>query len=410
MASAQTALWRSFFPVLLLAVATSACAAGRSSDYEVAFHATLLPQQGAAEATITITQDDRQLRVLDLNAPVERYAAAAQEGLARDGARLRWSVPANGGVLRYRVRVNNTRGDAYDAHMTDSWAVFRFEDLFPPARSVSRRGAGIASATVALSGPPGWSFESGYGAVEEPRAFSNPERRFDQPLGWVAGGELGVRRDRVSERRVAVAGPVGQSLRRQDMLAFLRWTLPDLVSALPSLPERLLIVSAGDPLWRGALSAPNSLYLHADRPLISENGTSTLLHELVHVATAEAPPPGDDWIAEGLAEYLGLKLLRRSGGISERRFERALESLERWAERDGGALKDPSKGADTAFAALLFRKLDEELSAAGSSLEAVAAPLLGEGPPSRQRLLELATLELNGPSVVLDAHLSSQMP
>ena len=43
---------------------------------------------------------------------------------------------------------------------------------------------------------------------------------------------------------------------------------------------RLLIVSAGDPMWRGGLSGPSSMFLHSDRPLISENRTSTLLHEL----------------------------------------------------------------------------------------------------------------------------------
>ena len=57
------------------------------------------------------------------------------------------------------------------------------------------------------------------------------------------------------------------------LLAFLRWNLPALVDIFPDFPERVLVVSAGDPMWRGGLSGPGSLYIHAERPLISGNGT-----------------------------------------------------------------------------------------------------------------------------------------
>ena len=53
------------------------------------------------------------------------------------------------------------------------------------------------------------------------------------------------------------------------------------------------VVGAADPMWRGGLSASNSLFLHADRPLISENGTSTLVHELTHVITRVRGADGD---------------------------------------------------------------------------------------------------------------------
>jgi hypothetical protein len=72
------------------------------------------------------------------------------------------------------------------------------------------------------------------------------------------------------------------------------------------LPERLIVVGAGDPMWRGGLSAPNSVYLHADLPLISADGTSPLLHEVVHVMLRARSGAGGDWIVEGLAElYCG---------------------------------------------------------------------------------------------------------
>ena len=39
-------------------------------------------------------------------------------------------------------------------------------------------------------------------------------------------GVLGVMREEVSGVRVAIVGPRGAGVRRQDMLALLRWTLP----------------------------------------------------------------------------------------------------------------------------------------------------------------------------------------
>ncbi len=72
-------------------------------------------------------------------------------------------------------------------------------------------------------------------------------------------------------------------------------------------------------MWLGALSAPNSIFVHASRPLISENGTSTIVHEIVHVLLMDLKTPRDqDWIDEGLAEFLSLRALKDSGTISRR--------------------------------------------------------------------------------------------
>jgi hypothetical protein len=57
------------------------------------------------------------------------------------------------------------------------------------------------------------------------------------------------------------------------------------------LPSKLLIVGAGDPMWRG----PRSLFLHADRPLIAERHQHADARTLITRIRAD----GDDWIAEG---------------------------------------------------------------------------------------------------------------
>lgn len=368
-------------------------------SYGAAFHAHFEPDDGVVEASISIEQDDGQLRQLNLNA-AERYSDFKADGkLEKKAGRVFWSVPRDGGKLRYRVQVDSRRGEAFDARLTERWAIVRLDDLFPPARVRSIAGAKSKS-TLTLTGPRGWSFISRYGHTRQNVEVSNPKRRFSRPTGWMAAGELGVRRDFIANRDIAVAAPRDENVRRIDILAFLRWTLPELTGVFPGFPSELLLVSAREAMWRGGLSGPGSVYLHADRPLISENGTSTLIHELVHVASPP-PAPGDDWIVEGLAEYYSLEILRRTGGISKDRFSRALNSLQIWADRDDGRITDPSTGAHSARAALLFHALDNELKNAGGSLDAVVRRLSGADKINRLALRKAAEKQLGKPSTIL---------
>jgi hypothetical protein len=174
-------------------------------------------------------------------------------------------------------------------------------------------------------------------------------------------GNLGVRRDEIAGVEVAVVGPVGNGVRRLDMLALMNWTLPELARIVPELPPRITIFSAADPMWRGGLSAPASLYIHAERPLLSENGTSTLLHEIMHVVLDFDTDHDHDWIVEGLAEYYGLELLRRSGTISPTRFERARKAQKDWSSTSEQLCGGPSSGAMTARAVSVFVELDREI-------------------------------------------------
>jgi predicted metalloprotease with PDZ domain len=178
--------------------------------------------------------------------------------------------------------------------------------------------------------------------------------------------------------RVAVAGPVDHAVRRLDTIALLNWTLPELARLLPELPSRLTIVSAGEPMWRGGLSAPQSLFLHAERPLISENATSTLLHEVMHMSLGLTSRDGYDWIVEGLAEYYSLQLLQRSGTISNARFAAAQADISDWAETAGNLCGPSSSGATTALAVTILDALNNEIleeSAGESSLDDVAREL-----------------------------------
>lgn len=397
MPSVETLMVTLLGAVMLIA-AQPACA---DPSYGAAFKARFVPAEGTAEAAISIAQTQGELKLLDLAAPADTYSAFAGPGnIQRNGDRLLWSVPEDGGTLSYSVVIDHRRNGAYDARMMQDWAIVRLDDLFPRARVRSESGAASRSSVV-LSGPSGWRFETRYGPSHEEVAVVDARRRFDRPTGWLVAGKLGIRRDTIAGRAVSVAAPVGQGFRRVDVLAFLRWTLPDLVAVFPDFPQRLLVVGAGDDMWRGGLSGPESLYLHVGRPLISENGTSTLLHELVHIGTTAPKSAGDDWIREGLAEYYSLETLRRSGGISQARFESALASLAAWAERDGGRLADPSTGPHTARAVVTFHELAAELEGAGGSLDALVGELVKGGRLDRASLLAGVEQALPGPSKAL---------
>jgi hypothetical protein len=191
-----------------------------------------------------------------------------------------------------------------------------------------------------------------------------------------------VRREKIGNTRIAVGAPTGQGLRRMDIMAFFRWTLPTLQQIFPEFPERILVVGADDPMWRGALSGPGSLFVHSDRPMISENATSTFIHELVHVAMRARSGPQADWIVEGLAEYYSLEALHRSGTVSTARFEQAHRTLADWAAREAGPLDAPrSSGPTTARAVGVLRKVDAEIRAASGgrqSLDNVVADLAAQ--------------------------------
>ncbi len=362
--------------LLALCVGLAACgaSAGEAPGYELRFEARLLPESASAEVRIIVSQSRSILKVLDFNAPENRFTNAAGPGVSAADDRIRWRVPTAGGELRYLAMVDSLRGSVHDARLTERWGVLRLDDLFPPAKARAVAGS-VAEATLRLSGPEGWRFETPYGPSNQPVHSITGARIFPRPVGWMAAGEIGVRRDRIADRRVAVAAPVGERFRRQDTLAFLRWTLPDLVAIFPRFSERLLIVGSGRDMWRGGLSGPGSLYLHPERPLISGNATSTLLHELVHVAMGATPGGRDDWLVEGLAEFYSLEVLRRTGGISERRFEDALARLADWSRREGGHLAEPSQGANTAFAVLVLHDLASNLRAQGYQLDSLVARL-----------------------------------
>jgi len=389
---------------LLLVLALPA-AAGQKKTYGLDYQAEFLPERGVVQMTVTVRQKAGLLRRLRFGFDPSRYSAFEADGeLELSEKELIWRPPSEGGTLGFEVVLNHARkSGSFDSLMTKDWAIFRGDDLFPPAVVGAVNGA-KARARLHMRGPVGWSFSSAYPRDEDDAEWFRvewAERQFDRPVGWMAAGELGARWTRIGDRRIGVAGPMGQGVRHLDILAFLRWNLPELVKVFPAFPMRVLVVSAGDPMWRGGLSGPASLYLHAGRPLISGNSTSTLLHELVHVAQGYRAAKDEDWIVEGIAEYYTLAIMLRSGTISGKRYERGIDRAEEWAGESAGLRAERSSGARTAKGVTVMRELDLELrerTGGRYSLDDVARQLAEDGKPvSTERLREIATELAGGP-------------
>jgi len=373
-------------------------AAPAPTIFEINYDVRLVPTEGVAHVAIHLVDQANHVGAITFQVDRDRQSDFRGDGsvtTSAEGDRVEWRPTDSGGTLRYVVRINHLRDEkSYDARCAPDWAIFRGDDLVPPARLRAEKHS-ESRARLRLRLPKGWLAVAAYPRTTEGVfEIEHSDRRFDRPTGWIAVGRLGVLRERVAGVHVAVAGPADQRLHRLDLLALLRWTLPTLREIAGGLPARLLVVSAGDPMWRGGLSGPSSVFVHASLPLISRDGTSPLLHELMHATLGISPGPGGDWIVEGLAETYSLELLVRSRTLSKKRYQRVLAHL---AQRGRGAPTlgvERSGGATTARAVTVLHALDREIrdgSGGVRSLDDVVRILFQQdGEVTSQRLRRIA--------------------
>ena len=388
---------------LALPLAAQEMSAQQRPSYGVLYTAWIKAGDSTATVRVRLSRHPEWVHWMKFKADPERYRGFRGTGEVEiNGDSVLWRPPQEDAYLQFRVQLESRRESGrYDGMVTDTWAMFRADDLIPPVRLDMQDGT-QSRAKLQLNLPAGWSLATPFPRYSSGRLrIDNPDRLFDRPTGWIIAGDIGTRRETIGGTSVTVAAPSGQNMRRMDILAFFRWTLPTLQSLFPQFPKRLLVVGADDPMWRGALSAPDSLYVHSDRPLLSENATSTLLHELVHVGMGARSVPGSDWIVEGLAEYYSLEALLRSGTISAQRFAKAHADLAAGGKTSGPLNSERSSGAITARAVGVMRALDREIREASDgkrSLDDVARELTREGKPiTAARFRELATATAGTP-------------
>ncbi len=273
------------------------------------------------------------------------------------------SLHAGKASLTYRVRISESRKNgSFETRMTPSWALLRGDDLVPPAKLDQQDGIELVS-RLAFELPNGWkSIETPWPRIGKQRfRIDNPSRLFDRPTGWMLVGKLGSRRTRLGETEVTVASPLGQGMRRMDVLTLLTFVWPQVQAVVPRHPAKLLIVGAGDPMWRGVLAGHESIYLHSRPPLVSERGSSPLLRELMQMLVRINDQDRSDWISEGLNEYYAIELLRRAAGMSDERYQALNARLARDSKGVTTLRGDQVSPAMVAKAVLLLQELDREI-------------------------------------------------
>lgn len=396
--------------VLLLWLTVPVQAAKRVDlDYIVKF----VPERDVAEVQLVL-EDGSAVRQLDFNlgddGSYSGFVTDAEGSWEEHGSRATWRPAPGKARLSYQVKVNHQRKSGrFDARMTEDWALLRGDDLVPSGRLSQQDGVRLVS-RLKVELPDGWaSVETGWPRIGKNRfRIDNRERLFDRPTGWIIAGKLGTRRVKLGETEVTVAAPVGEGLRRMDIVTMMTFVWPQLQNVFPRDPKKLLVVGAGDPMWRGGLSGPNSLFMHADRPLVSENGTSSLVHELVHVFSRITDADRSDWISEGLAEYYAIELVRRAGGMSEDRYHLVREHLTKWSRKVDSLRTEHSTGPVTAKAVLLLQDLDREIrtrSKSRHSLDDVARGLMRLDKVTTEDFIEISESLMAGGSKVLDTRL-----
>lgn len=389
--------------VLLTALISAASVLAADSEYyDVNYKARLNPEEGVAHVSITLQGHELPSELtLHFNADRHLNIKGGKE-LKIEGDDAAWHPKGKRSTIHYDFVIDEKKSQGrYDSRITDKWAILRSDKLIPP---ISARAAKHlkSRATLEIEAPEKWNALAPY-AKNENGIFQlkDPGRRFIRPKGWMIAGRIGSRQDIIDGTDVVISAPLGKNIRRQDTLAFLSWTLPELKKVFPEFPEKLLIVMAGDPMWRGGLSGTRSLFMHADRPLISGNRTSSLLHELVHVATGIHGDKESDWIVEGIAEYYSLETLRRTGGISERRYHEALEDLANWGAESPNLLVKRSAGPVTARATVVLHEIDKAIQKSShgkSSLDDVVKALASErGEITLEKFRALAEKEAGAP-------------
>ena len=394
---------------LLLALSAPVWAAKHVDlDYRVRF----LPETDQAEVRLTIEQGDavRSL-VFDLGSK-GAYSDFQADGdwQQEEPHSGKWQPAKGKASLSYKVRISHARDNGkFDARMTPEWALLRGDDLVPSARMVKDDKVELV-ARLQFELPKGWNgVETGWPKIGNNKfRIDNPSRKFDRPTGWILAGKIGSRRAQLGDTDVTVAAPVGEGMRRMDILTLLTFIWPEAQALFPRDPAKLLIVGAGDPMWRGGLSAPNSIYFQAERPLVSENGTSSLVHELVHVFSRIRDAENSDWISEGLAEYYAIELMRRAGGMGEDRYQIIRKKLMKWSKKVGSLRTERSTGPVTARAVLLLQELDREIRKATDnqrSLDDVTRGLMRLDKASTQDFIEISENVMGRGSEVLDSKL-----
>ncbi len=342
-----------------------------------AYYTVTVPRPGASELVVRwefVGADEiREIRLPDAEG---RLRSPSSSGvLTHEDQVWKWRLSGPYGHLTYRVEVNQHRGGRhqYDSYAGPNWIVTRGRILFPRAQIAYRErvlsfhnSRSDVQATIRFRLPRGWVATTAY-PVETAESFRLPPGKgLPVPRGWFALGHVKSDERDVAGVRIEIARVPGSQLDAESTFTFLDATLPPLLKLLSGsqrarVAQKLLLVSAPDPMWRGGISGRNSFFLHGDRPLRDVDRTSPVLHELFHVLQPFRPAQDADWIVEGLAEFYSVELQRRAGLIDSKTYNQALRSFHRYGLWNVDLRQQRDNAATNNSAPLLMHVLDQRI-------------------------------------------------
>jgi hypothetical protein len=396
---------------LLLVLGLAACTPAWAKKVDLDYQVRLLASTSQAEVRLTLA-DGSAVRSLDFDlGKAGAYSEFHADGQwQQQGERGVWRPAPGKTSLSYRVQLDQKpHGGAYESRITPHWAVFRGDQLVPPARLDQQDGTELV-ARLAFELPAGWkSVETAWPRIGKQKfRIDNVSRLFDRPTGWMLAGNLGSRRARLGETDVTVAAPQGQGMRRMDTLTLLTFVWPQVQAVFPRNPPKLLLVGARDEMWRGVLTGRNSLFLHSNRPLIGDSGNSPLLRELVQVFAQINDRDGSDWIGESLTDYYANELLRRAGGVSDDRYQAWQARLQKLGSKVTHLRGNQADPGQVARGVQLLQALDREIrlhTQNKRSLDDVARALMRVPSVNTEEFIQLSESVLGRQSEVLQSKL-----
>lgn len=331
---------------------------------DVAYHVKFLPAQDSALVTIQLADGAAVPNLVFNFEHAERYSEFNAQGAWQlEDNRGIWQPTEGKASLSYQVKISQQDKKRFSEKITPDWLLMQGDSLVPPTDIVILPKVHLVS-RVQFELPKEWrSIETAWKRVG-PNTFriDDVQTGFDRPTGWIIAGKLGSRRDKLGETEVTVAAPLAQHVRRMDMLTLMNYIWPQLQAAFPRDPQKLLVVSAGDEMQKQAQGLAQSFYVSGQEALVSENGASDLIKELVLAFTQFSSAEDEQWIGQGMAYYYSLELLLRSGGIT---LDRYTQTLEKW-KADSKAtshLRGELNEDKLLRAAVFFAQLDKDIRA-----------------------------------------------
>lgn len=395
--------------ILLAAIAASAAQgadAPQRETFAVDYTVTIDPRNARVARVRWDLMGADEVEAFEFAAPPERFSRIAGSGeLEVVNGSVRWEPLSPYGHLEYRVRIEHPRGDRghFDSYSGDGWIVTRARDLFPPVKfsfKPGKEGSRPRSRSRLLFRlPPAWKSVTAHAALAPNLYLLDSANVLSRPTGWIALGNLDVSHQEVDGVMVRIARAPDSKLPVDDIYAMLADAIPRLRKMFRQMPPDILVVSAGDPMWRGGLSAYRSMFLHGDRPLRTPDKTAPVLHELIHVSQPFRGAADGDWIVEGLAEYYSLELQRRAGTLTGKGFARGLESFAKHGSWNVDLRTQRDNAATNNSAPLVMYALDQRIqrdTAGQKRLDDVVRLLADERDPVGTKAFRTAVTKVTG--------------